>query len=165
MCKHLFYCSKRDNIVVYNLLFEGYWTESNIDEIPALPGIYCVYESRYNNLWKTVAIKNLIYIGKSENVCQQIINNHRNPEWSRFLRPGSQLGYSFAEVDPSDLDDIEAAFIFHHKPLVNKETRYSFQFEKTIISSKGATALLSDFFKVDKTFRNLECNRNYHKIM
>jgi hypothetical protein len=150
MCKHLFYRTKRDSVDIYNLLFEGYWTDSSRSEIPSLPGIYCVYESKCNSVWKNVSIKNLIYIGKSENVNIQLANNQCNSDWAKFIRPGCQLGYSFAEVDPEDLERIESAFVFRHKPVGNPEHRKIFPFEMTIIRSTGATALLCDFFKIDK---------------
>jgi hypothetical protein len=150
MCKQLFNYLKQEGVTVYNLHFNGYWIECNKEDIPEKPGIYCVYECSYNKVLGTVSIKNLIYIGESENVCQSILNHEGNKDWDLLLRPGFQLCYNFAEANAYDLKRIITAFIFRHKPIANKKCQDNFPFEKTIIRSTGATALLSDYFRVDE---------------
>ena len=45
----------------FEIKFDGYWRESNIDGIPSESGVYCVYECTYNVTTDKVIIHELIY--------------------------------------------------------------------------------------------------------
>ena len=134
-----------------SLEFEGYWLEINKGGVPAQSGIYCVYVCTYNQSKDTVTLRELVYVGESENVRDRLANHERLPDWKKRLRAGETLCYSVAAVSGSDRNRAEAAVIFHHKPPCNTEYKYSFPFEITTIQTFGKNALLDSSFTVSRT--------------
>ncbi len=124
----------------------GYWLEKGRDLIPALPGIYCVYECtlRPDN---TVTILQLLYIGESENVKARISTHEKKEEWLKYVREGNVLGYNFTPSE-SYRERLEAAYIFHHQPPGNNEYKREFPFERTTILSRGKIKFLNPHFTV-----------------
>lgn len=135
----------------YNMIFDGYWREKNIGGIPAKSGIYCVYACVFNESEKTVSIKNLIYIGESENVNDRIVNHEKFSEWKKYLRPTETLCFNFGEVPSNSRIRCEAAMIFKHKPPVNTEYKLAFPFDKTNIKINGKITQLISNFTVKRT--------------
>ncbi|MCD6222041.1 GIY-YIG nuclease family protein [bacterium] len=135
----------------FKIEFEGYWRERNINGIPSHSGVYCVYECTYNANNDTVTIHRLIYIGESGNVNERIANHEKWSEWKRYVKSGNELCFSFAYVESSNRDRVEAALIFKHNPPANDEYKDSFPFDRTTISASGKTALLSTYFTVERT--------------
>jgi excinuclease UvrABC nuclease subunit len=135
----------------FALEFDGYWQKFNIDGIPAESGVYCVYECTHNTTTDTVTIHKLIYIGEGKNVNDRIDGHEKWPDWKKHVRQGNQLCFSFAYVEPYYRERVEAALIFEHKPIVNDEYKYSFPFDKTMISLIGDTTLLITYFTVERT--------------
>lgn len=134
-----------------SLAFEGYWLEINKSGVPAQSGIYCVYACTYNQNKDTVTLRELVYVGESENVRNRLANHERLPDWKKRLKAGETLCYSVAAVSGSDRNRAEAAVIFHHKPPCNTEYKYSFPFESTTIQTSGRNALLDSSFTVYRT--------------
>ena len=134
-----------------SLAFEGYWLESNKSGVPAQSGIYCVYACTYNQNKDTVTLRELVYVGESENVRNRLANHERLPDWKKRLKAGETLCYSAAAVSGSDRNRAEAAVIFHHKPPCNTEYKYSFPFEFTMIQTSGRNAMLDSSFTVYRT--------------
>lgn len=134
-----------------SLEFEGYWREINKGSVPAQSGIYCVYACTYNQSKDTVTLRELIYVGESENVRDRLANHERLPDWQKRLKVGETLCYSVAAVSGSDRNRAEAAVIFHHKPPCNTEYKYSFPFEATTIQTFGRNDLLDSSFTVCRT--------------
>ena len=81
-----------------NLEFEGYWREVNKGGVPAKSGIYCVYRATYNQSAGTVSLKELIYIGESENAKDRIQGLEKEREWKKHLKYGEILCFSFAPI-------------------------------------------------------------------
>lgn len=135
----------------FNIEFNGYWREKDINGISSRSGVYCVYESAYNVNKDTVRIHRLIYIGEADDVNERIVDHEKWDKWKRYIRQGNELCFSFAYVESSDRDRVEAALIFKHKSPVNDEYKDSFPFDKTRISSTGKTAFLSTHFTVGRT--------------
>ena len=98
--------------------FEGYWREIKKNCIPDASGIYCVYACTYNENAGTVSIRELIYVGESDNVRNLYVYLLRLADWKKRLRPNETLCYSFAGISENDRVRAEAAVIFHHKPAV-----------------------------------------------
>lgn len=134
-----------------SLEFEGYWREINKGGVPAQSGIYCVYACTYNQSEDTVTLRELVYIGESENVRDRLTNHERLPDWKKRLKAGETLCYSVATVSRSDRNRAEAAVIFHHKPPCNTEYKYSFPFETTTIQTSGRNNMLDSSFTVYRT--------------
>lgn len=134
-----------------SLAFEGYWLEINKSGVPAQSGVYCVYACTYNQNKDTVTLRELVYVGESENVRNRLANHERLPDWKKRLTAGETLCYSVAAVSGSDRNRAEAAVIFHHKPPCNTEYKYSFPFESTTIQTSGRNTLLDSSFTVYRT--------------
>ena len=134
----------------YNQEFNGYWREPNKEGIPAISGIYWVYECTYNTIEKNVALQRLIDIGESENINSRIFNHEKLPLWQRYVRTGNVLCYSCTPINAPDRFRVEAAFINHHQPPVNIEYKDNFSFDKTNVHTSGSNALLERFFVVNR---------------
>lgn len=135
----------------FEIKFEGYWREPNITDIPSKSGVYCVYECTHNASKSTVTIHKLVYIGEAENVGDRVADHEKWDDWSKEVRKGNQLCFSYAYVESYYRTRIEAALIFKHKPPLNDDYKYSFPFDRTTISASGKTALLSTYFTVERT--------------
>ena len=131
--------------------FEGYWREIKKNCIPDASGIYCVYACTYNENAGTVSIRELIYVGESDNVRNRISNHERLADWKKRLRPNETLCYSFAGISENDRVRAEAAVIFHHKPPCNTEYRNSFPFDTTTVTTSGDHAKLDPAYTVSRT--------------
>jgi len=132
----------------FNQEFDGYWREPNKASIPSSSGVYCVYECTHNVEAKTVSIHKLIYIGESADVNGRIANHEKLDDWKEHVRQGKILCYSFTPVEDRYRARVEAAFINHHKPVVNTEYVDDFPFDKTTVNSKGKITKIDDTFIV-----------------
>lgn len=130
----------------YTIKLDGYWREVKMGGIPSKSGIYCVYTCVYNESAKNLTIKNLIYIGESENVNERIAKHEKFPEWKKYLKVGEVLCFSFGAISSNARNRCEAAMIFKHKPPVNTEYKSAFPFDKTNVKLSGKVSkLMSDF--------------------
>ncbi|MDD5093588.1 MAG: GIY-YIG nuclease family protein [Dehalococcoidia bacterium] len=135
----------------YDLEFKGYWPEENRWSIPAISGIYCVYECTFDPQSKFVSLNELIYIGGADDVNSRIATHEKYPFWKKHVLPGNELYFSCALLNAKYRDQCEAAMIFEHKPPENHEHHRSFPFDRTIVSLSGKTELLHTHFTVEKS--------------
>lgn len=133
------------------LTFDGYWREVNKGNVPTESGIYCVYACTFNQAEKTVSIRELVYIGESDNVKERLDNHERLHDWKKRLKVGETLCYSVAEIGNVDRVRAEAAMIYQHKPPCNTEYKYSFPYPETAIKAFGKSAKLTASFTVYQT--------------
>ena len=133
----------------FSLKFEGYMLENGISSLPTYSGVYCVYECTYNR--ESVSIHQLIYIGESDNINNRISNHEKFNIWKEYVRDGNQLCFSYVNVASIIRNRVEAALIYHHKPVVNTEYVDNFPFDTTEIVTSGRNALLSALFTVNST--------------
>ncbi len=131
------------------LEFKGYWRENNKESIPKQSGIYCVYTCKYNVESNTVSIHKLLYIGESTNVNVRIQNHNRLSDWTKQLRRGEELCYSFAPIESEDRERGEAALIFIHQPPMNEEHKNHFVYNDTKMILSGKIKFLDKSFVVD----------------
>ena len=124
--------------------------EVNKNGIPDASGIYCVYACTYNAITDKVSIRELIYVGESDNIWNRISNHERLADWKKRLRSNETLCYSFAGVSENDRVRAEAAVIFHHKPPCNTEYRNSFPFDTTTVTTLGRNAMLDSGYTVSR---------------
>ena len=61
--------------------------EVNKNGIPDASGIYCVYACTYNAITDKVSIRELIYVGESDNIWNRISNHERLADWKKPTRP------------------------------------------------------------------------------
>jgi hypothetical protein len=136
----------------YNLMFEGYWREPNIEWLPTKSGVYCAYSCIYDVSAKTVDLKRLLHIGESDNARSRVSGHNKWSEWRNQLRSGEQICFNFAPISGGDdRERAEAAEIFKHKPPCNTEYRANFPFDRTTITNQGTVALLVPQFTVERT--------------
>jgi len=135
---------------IFNIKIQGYWRDKDKKSIPEHSGVYFVYVAKYN-ADKVIFFK-LIYIGESENVRNRIIKHEKNSEWLQYVHQGNELCFSTGYVQGSDRERVEAAYIFKHKPPINKEYVDIFPFDKSTVISTGKTILLNTNFTVDSSF-------------
>ena len=138
------------------LNFDGYWREVNQSEIPKKSGIYAVYVCEYNKPEKegekgSVTLKKLIYIGEAEDVNDRISKHEKWEEWRKELSEGTEICFSFANVDSPDRERAECALIYHHKPTCNDECKDSFPYEETTVISDGLHKFIESPITVKKT--------------
>lgn len=120
-----------------NLDFNGYWRYQNKGGIPNYSGVYLVYRCVYNREQETVSLKQLIYIGESENVHDRIQNHNKDTAWKRKLQDGEEICFACANVDNPDRERAEAALIYHTKPVLNDKSTESFDYPATYLVLTG----------------------------
>jgi hypothetical protein len=141
--------------MIFNVNFDGYWGEKNIEGMPSSSGIYCVYECFYNSENDTVSIIRLIYIGEGSDVRDRIKNHEKKENWKKYVGAGTELCFSFGGMEPEHRSRVEAALIFMHMPPENEEYKDAFPYDETTINSSGKNARLHPSFTVRTTPRSL----------
>jgi hypothetical protein len=137
---------------IYYLNFEGYWRENELYSIPKHSGVYCVYACTHDSLRNLVNLRTLIDIKGAEDIYASVAKPENWPNWRKHLRPGEQLCFSTAAVDPPDIQRVEAGLIFHHKPPQDSEYHDSFPFEPTtVINTSGRNHFLDGTCVVNRT--------------
>lgn len=126
----------------FTLNFKGYWRESNKDYIPEVSGIYLVYRCVFNPIPRTVSLRELIYIGKSNNVKRRVSEHVTNHDFLETVRPGEEICYSVAEVSVFDLCLVENALIFAQKPRLNSQGKDVYVYQDSSFDVVGRCALL-----------------------
>ena len=107
-------------------------------------GIYLVY--RGIDKGKTCSIKELIYIGESEDISKRISGHNKWDEWKKQLQNGEKLYFCYAKANKEDRQRAEAALIYKYKPVCNTEFTKKFDdFADTKVEMSGKCAFLSTF--------------------
>lgn len=130
---------------------KGYWRDVNKGRLPSHSGVYFVYTCVHNVKERTVTLKRLIYIGTAENIHDRIKDHEKYEDWKRYLKLGEELCFSCTEVDNSNRERVEAAYIFKHQPPVNTTCKSSFNYDTTRVISTGETSLLNTDFTIYRT--------------
>ena len=126
----------------FTLNFSGYWRESKKEHIPGFTGIYLVYRCVYNPSSDTVTLRELVYIGQSDDVNERILQHSQNRDFQRVLFLGEELCYSVSEVQKKDLDLVENALIYAQQPKLNNQGKDSFRYQDCSFNLVGRCALL-----------------------
>ena len=134
----------------FNTKIDGYWREANASRLPSHSGVYFVYKC-IQNPDRTLSIRQLLYIGESENVNMRIANHEKLGDWRHCLKPKEELCFSTCPIDSSDRERIEAAYIFKHQPPCNTDSKCSFNYDCTTVNSTNMTHLLHQSFTIEKT--------------
>ncbi|WP_288212357.1 GIY-YIG nuclease family protein [uncultured Aeromonas sp.] len=127
--------------------FDGYYTNFGSNKSAEKSGIYCIY--KYNK--QDNKVKDLIYIGESEDVNERLKKHNRWDDWTESLNSGEALCYSFGAIAPVDRERAEAALIFQHAPEFNSENKENFSYIETSIVLKGKTLHLKSNFTLKPT--------------
>ena len=114
------------------------------------PGLFFVYESRFDQDNQTVDLLRLIFIGEAENTMNSMTDHANYPVWQGYLAPGNELCYAFTPVECYHRERVKAAFIINHKPPANTGFDGFFPFDKTTLVCTGRTALIDPVITVRK---------------
>ncbi len=114
----------------YSLVFKGYWTQSMVQDIPKVSGIYCAYVCVFLQESNTVSIKQLLYIEEAVDIHQRISEHLESKTWDRMLIPDDEvLCFSYApfdsELTSEDHERIAHAFAYKFKPICDEGSRKS----------------------------------------
>jgi len=136
---------------IIKIKFQGYWRDKDKSGVPALSGVYCVYECKYNKIKNTVSLLTLIYIGESDNVQERIANHKKYQDWLKHVRYDNELCFSFGPIASADRERAESAMVFKHKPPENDEYVDSFPFNRTTMFLSGKIEFLKKWFMLNRT--------------
>lgn len=130
------------------LNFDGYYPEAGKSNLSNSSGLYFVYRGVRNEN-NTCTLKEILYIGQAEDICGRV-NETRDDykDWCSHLRKGEILYYSYCKVPIGELDEVEAACIFHIQPPCNTDCKQSYNHIPVRIISSGETALFEADFSV-----------------
>ena len=129
----------------YTLNFQ--WC-GNVDRLPQLSGIYFVYRAKLNRDNNTADVKELIYIGQSENIYQRHHPHDRQADFDHQLQKADDiLCYAYCEHQLGEtLDLIENGLIFKRQPRLNNNYKDSFNHNDTQFVLMGsAHDIMKDF--------------------
>lgn len=121
----------------FNQEFKGYRRESKISTLSKDSGVYGVYRCTFDSETELVSLKELIYIGKADNINDRI-NGHEDWDiWRKELKTGEEICFCYTFVGTSYNERVEAALINSNKPKLNIEYKNAFPFDKTTVKCSG----------------------------
>jgi len=130
----------------------GYWREEDTSIILTHPGVFFVYESKYNPDENTVDLLNLIYIGEAQNIRERIRTHEKFSLWKNFIKPDNELCFATGNVEEYFRERAKTAYIFGNNPIANNGRFTQFPFDTTTLISTGKTALLKPTLTIRKSF-------------
>ena len=131
---------------IYNLQFDGSWSDNMRDQLPEYSGVYLVYRGVLNR--DGFICREILYIGQAENIRARLINHDKHDQFLAECRLDEGVFYSCAQVAKADLNRVENALIYEMKPRLNETMKESFPYEKTVVSSSGQCSLLNTNFAI-----------------
>ena len=117
--------------------FKGYFLEDDIGSINTNSGVYGVYRCTYSKDKDTVSVKQLIYIGKADNLNERLNGHEKKEDWKGYLQKGEKLCYCYTLISKDDNERVEAALINSNQPPENVEYKNHFPFDKTTVTCEG----------------------------
>jgi excinuclease UvrABC nuclease subunit len=121
----------------FNQEFKGYRLESGLNSLTKDSGVYGVYRCKYDKDENTVSLKQLIYIGKADDLNDRLNNHEKKDDWKGYLKTGEVLCFNYTLVDTYYNERVEAALINSNQPPENIEYKNSFPFDKTTVNCSG----------------------------
>lgn len=141
---------------------EGHWREKHMSLIPEGPGIYFVYESRYDEASETICCYRLVFIGEAEDLRQEVNNHPELAFWKNNLRAKNELSFSVAQYGGTERQRIRSAYVCEHKPVFNHVSEFRFSYLHTIIISWGNLGLLEPVIDLCRQ-KNMENNPGFYE--
>ena len=121
----------------FNQEFKGYRLESDIKSLSTNSGVYGVYRCIHDKDKDNVSLKELIYIGKADDLNDRINNHNKWDDWRTYLKKGEIICFCYTFVDKVYNERVEATLINSNQPPENIEYKDSFPFDKTIVNCSG----------------------------
>lgn len=129
---------------IYNLQFDGSWSDELRDQLPEYSGVYLVYRGVREH--DRFVCREILYIGQADNIRARHANHEKHNLFLAECRLDEVLFYSCAPVAKVDLDRVENALIYEMKPRLNDKMKESFPYETTVVKSDGQCSLLNANF-------------------
>lgn len=101
-----------------------------------------VYICTYDSISSKVTLKEIIYIGQAEDLCDRLNNHEKYPLFQKACKIGEEICYAYANISMDDLDIVENALVFAQKPRLNSDLVESFNHESAGFLVEGKCALL-----------------------
>lgn len=134
-------------MAIITLDFEGYYLHDRAkNAFPEKQGIYCVYKGVYNKEEDTVSLKELIYIGESQNLKERITSHEKWTNWKNKLTTNQCLALTYATTT-SNRENVEKVLIYEHQPICNELNKEAHNVTQLIINTKGKNAKLKSEYK------------------
>lgn len=131
----------------YNLNYEGYFVDK--DDLPHYAGLYSVYTGSTDTTKREVYLRELIYIGESEDIYGRHHPHNKQVEFDAELRKGEILIYATAH-HAEDRVRIQDALIYKVKPKLNGLATQSFNHPETELFVTGKHEFIPYHFKITK---------------
>lgn len=129
----------------------GYWRDPQRMSMPESPGLFFVYESRFNEIEKTIDLYRVIHIGESSDIRQSVRFHELRPAWLKAIGADSGLSYSCAKLDSYNRERVASAYIYMHQPPENRGNLSLFPYDRTTVISMGKIALLYPVITANRT--------------
>lgn len=126
----------------FRLNFEGSLLDKDRKNLPTYPGIYLVYRGFLMKEINALHCTEIIYIGQAEDIRRRHSAHEKRSAFINTLQKNEVLFYSYAKADLADLDRIENALVYFHKPILNDNGKNTFLYPATEVISEGQCALL-----------------------
>lgn len=118
---------------------QGYFRDEIRKQFPQAEAIYFVYKGEYLTADKACLLKNILYIGETEDL-YKIFNEHENrKEFLESLKEDEMLFYTFAIVHLplEERKRIVEALVYELNPLLNIQNNNSFSYPPTRVVVEG----------------------------
>ena len=123
----------------YRLDIQGYYSDDVRSRFPHSPGIYFVYRGVLDSAANTCTLRQLLYIGQTEDLHQRHNEHSMRDEFLETVGSDEMLFYTFSITDlpAEDRMRIEAALIYELKPALNSQNCYTFNYPPTRVVVEG----------------------------
>ncbi len=124
---------------MYSLNINGYFRDAVRDRFPDEAGIYFVYRGTLDPVRHWATLKELLYIGETNDMHARHNDHDRRGDFFDQLRPGEMLFYTYALTDYTEQERrrIEAALVYELLPPLNTQATVSFGYPPTRIEIRG----------------------------
>lgn len=119
---------------------QGYYRDQSRKGFPHSAGIYFVYRGVFVPHLKTVTLRELLYIGETEDLYQRHNEHDKRDKFIMKLQEDEELFYSFAltgNISKKQRLRIESTLIYELRPQLNTQNIETYNYDKTIINVLG----------------------------
>ncbi len=123
----------------FELNIKGYYRDEVRTKFPQLPGIYVVYRGILNNITRTCILKEMLYIGETDNIYNCLNEHNTRNRFLQSLKQEETIFYTYAITDIrfSDRKRIADSLIYELKPTLNRNEVISYPYSTTTINVIG----------------------------
>lgn len=119
---------------------QGYYRDQSRNGFPHSSGIYFVYRGVFVPHLKTVTLRELLYIGETEDLYQRHNDHDKRDKFITKLQEDEELFYSFAlteNISKKQRLRIESTLIYELRPQLNTQNMETYNYDQTIINVLG----------------------------